>query len=179
MGYVREIARQVGVSPATVSRALNNHPKVAANVRERVLAAMNRSGYVPTVARRSTTNIAFAYTGESSLGSPFDASLMFGMSDRMDEYGFDLMILNAVRARQPHETYSQMFLRKGIRGAVLRTTARTRHVCEEIAAEGFPAVVVADRFENPNVNFIYSDSREASREAVEHLIGLGHRRIGI
>ncbi len=179
MSSVREIARQVGVSPATVSRAINNHPRVAADVRERVLAAMNRSGYVPTVGRRSTTNIAFAYTGESSLGSPFDASLMFGMSDRMEEYGFDLMILNAVRARQPHENYSQMFLRKGIRGAILRTTARTRHVCEEIAAEGFPAVVVADRFETPGVNFIYSDSRESSREAVEHLIGLGHRRIGV
>ena len=42
MGSVREIARKVGVSPATVSRAINNHPRVAPAVREKV-AAMNRS----------------------------------------------------------------------------------------------------------------------------------------
>ncbi|MGC8539857.1 MAG: LacI family DNA-binding transcriptional regulator [Phycisphaerae bacterium] len=179
MGSVREIAKELGISPATVSRAINNHPAVAEKVRRRVVKAMNRSRYVPAVGKRETMNIAFAYTGDSSLGSPFDAALMQGMSQRMDQFGFDLLILDVRRAVLPHESFSQMCVRKGIRGAVLRTTTETRHTCETIAEEGFPTVVVGDRFISDKINFIASDSQSTSREAVAHLIHLGHKRIGI
>jgi len=56
---VRQIAKQLGVSAATVSRAMNNHPAVGLDVRKRVLAAVSRSGYVSNVGKGSTTNIAF------------------------------------------------------------------------------------------------------------------------
>jgi DNA-binding LacI/PurR family transcriptional regulator len=179
MASVREIARATGVSPATVSRVINNHPSVATRVRDKVLAAVNRARYVPTVARRSTTNIGFVYTGDSSLGSPFDAALMEGMGAQMDELGFDLMILDAIRSKAPDETFSQMFMRKGVRGVVLRTTASTRAACEQIADEGFPAVVIGDRFDHPRVSYIAADSRQSSREATAHLAQLGHRRIAM
>lgn len=179
MPSVRDIARLVGVSPATVSRAMNNHPTVAADVRQRVIEAVNRAGYVSAVGKRSTDNIAFLYTGASSLGSPYDAAVMQGITDGMDDLDFDLLILSASRALAAGETFTQMFHRKGVRGAVIRTEQRTRHLAESIADEGFPAVVVADRFEHPRVSFIDCDSRATSREAIEHLIVLGHNRIGI
>lgn len=177
MGSVRDIAKRAGVSITTVSRVLNNHPRVSDEAREKVLSAANASRYVAHVGRRSTSNIAFLYTGESSLGSPFDAALLQGMSEGMEEYGYDLMVLSARRAKHPHETYTQMFMRKGVRCVVIRTTHQTRHVCEAIAEEGFPSIVVADHFDHPKVNFIHADSRQTSREVVEHLIGLGHTRI--
>lgn len=179
MSSVRDIAKAAGVSPATVSRVLNNHPTVSEDARNRVLAVANESRYVAKVGRRSTTNIAFMYAGESSLGSPYDAALMRGMSLGMEEYGYDLMILDGRRARQPDESFTHMFLRKGVRGAVLRTDTRSASVCEVIAGEGFPCVVVGERFDNPDVSFIYGDSRESSREVIEHLIGLGHKNIAI
>ncbi|MEM1107328.1 MAG: LacI family DNA-binding transcriptional regulator [Planctomycetota bacterium] len=179
MSSVRQIAREAGVSITTVSRVLNNHPRVSQKSREKVLAAANQARYVAPVSKRSTSNIALIYTGESSLGSPFDSQVMWGMSAGMEEYNYDLMVLDAKRSLRSGETFSQMFMRKGVRGAVLRTTLSTRHTCLAIADEGFPAVVIGDRFEHPSVRFIYSDSREPSREAVEHLIALGHQRIAI
>jgi len=179
MSSVRHIAREAGVSITTVSRVLNNHPRVSQKAREKVLAAANDARYVAPVSKRSTSNIALLYTGELSLGAPFDAQIMWGMSNGIEEYGYDLMVLDAKRSLQSGETYSQMFMRKGVRGVVLRTTLSTRHTCLAIAEEGFPAVVIGDRFEHPSVRFIYSDSREPSREAVEHLIALGHQRIAI
>lgn len=179
MPSVRDIARMAGVSPATVSRAINNHPTVGKEVREKVISLMNEKRYVPSVGRRQITNIAFAYADDISLGSPFDAALMHGMSECMERFEFDLMVLDLKRVLQPHETYSQMFIRKGICGAVLRTSSQSKKVCERIAAEGFPSVVVGERFDNPLVNFIYADSRRSSREAVEHLINLGHRKIAV
>ncbi len=179
MSNVREIAKEAGVSITTVSRVLNNHPRVSQKSRDRVLAAANEARYVAPVTKRSTTNIGLVYTAESSLGSPFDGQLMWGMSAGLEEYGYDLMVLDTRRSMEAGETYSQFFMRKGVRGIVLRTTLSTRNACVAIAEEGFPAVVVGDRFDHSGVRFIYSDSREPSREAVEHLIGLGHRRIGI
>ncbi len=179
MSSVRQIAREAGVSITTVSRVLNNHPRVSQKARERVLAAANDARYVAPVSKRSTSNIALLYTGELSLGSAFDSQVMWGMTSGIEEYNYDLMVLDAKRSLQAGETYSQMFMRKGVRGVVVRTTLSTRHTCLAIAEEGFPAVVVGDRFEHPSVRFIYSDSREPSREAIEHLIALGHTRIAI
>jgi DNA-binding LacI/PurR family transcriptional regulator len=102
---------------------------------------------------------------------------MQGMSGGMEDFGYDLMVLDARRSRLPNETFTQMFMRKGIRGAILRTTAQSRSTCETVGDEGFPCVVVADRFDNSNVNYVYSESRESSHDSVEHLLGLGHRRI--
>lgn len=179
MSSVREIASRVGVSVATVSRVINNDPCVSDAVRDKVLKVANQTRYVPKVGLRSTMNIAFLYTDEPSLDSPFDSALLQGMGERMEQLRFDLMILRAGRSRLDHETYTQMLMRKGVRGAVVRTTTRTRNICEEIATEGFPAVVVGDRFDHPRISFVVSDSRSSSCDAVEHLIKLGHRKIAI
>ena len=179
MASIRDIAKQAGVSITTVSRALNNQPQVSEEVRRRVLEAANRSRYVANVGRRSTSNIAFVYTGVLSLGSPFDAAMLQGMSTGLERSNLDLMILNSERSRMEGETYTQMFMRKGVRGAIIRTTAQTRESCVQIAREGFPSVVVADQFDAPGVVSIRNNSYNASVRAVEHLIGLGHTRIAI
>lgn len=179
MGSVRQIARSVGVSPATVSRVINSDPRVAPAVRKRVLDAANSARYVARVGRRPTTNVAFVFTSQQSIGSPYDNALLQGISEGIEQAGMDLLILNAVRSRMPHESYTQMFMRRGVRGVVLRATAESHAACEQIAGEGFPAVVVGERFSSPRVSFVHAESRPASRTAAEHLIDLGHRRIAV
>ena len=178
MASVRQLARETGVSIATISRVLNGSPAVSAGVRKTVLKAANRNRYVPSVGVRSTNNIAFVYTGEWSLGSSFDMALLQGMSPGLSEQEYDLLILSAKRARRDHTTYTQNFISKGICGVILRTTISTRQVCTEIAAEGFPSVVVADELEDPRLICVDADASAATRQALEHLLALGHRRIG-
>jgi DNA-binding LacI/PurR family transcriptional regulator len=177
MSSVRSIAEEAGVSITTVSRVLNNDVTVSAKTRDLVLTVANRAGYVAKLGRRITTYIGFAYTVGQTLASVFDAALLEGICRGVDECGFDVVILNLPRDKKPGETYTQFFMRKGVRGVVLRTTAESRHVCQAIADEGFPLVVISERFESKNVNFIDCDSRTDSARAVEYLINLGHRRI--
>ncbi|MFN7021935.1 MAG: LacI family DNA-binding transcriptional regulator [Phycisphaerales bacterium] len=179
MSSVRQIAQLAKVSVATVSRALNNHPDVDPATRDRVVAAANRSGYAPVVGKRLTTVIGLVYPAEpvkADYGA-FDSALLAGILRGVNEQKFDVKLVNLRRDKLPDETYTQFFMRKGLRGVILRTYEATRAVCMSIAAEGFPAVVVADRFDDPRVNFICCDSRDDSRRAVEHLVQLGHRRI--
>lgn len=177
MPTIRQVAQNAGVSIATVSRVINNNPAVREEVRDKVLEAINSCGYVPTVSRRATSFLALVYAGPFSLGSTYDMALVEGMGQAMDTTDFDLVILNPSRDRSPDESYTQYFLRKGVRGVILRSTVGGRSICEDIADENFPAVVVGDHFDHPKLNFIYADSFATSKQAVEHLISLGHRRI--
>ncbi len=179
MSTVRSIAKQTGVSIATVSRVLNNHPSVSEELRNKVMSAANSRRYVSTVGKRETSNIAYVYTGDASLGSPFDSALLEGVYEALADSNLNLMILDLRRTRRNGESYSQMFQRLGVRGAVLRTTHGTRSICEKILEQGFPAVVVGDRLAGAETSCVYCESRSASREAVEHLVSLGHRRIAI
>ena len=177
MTNIRAVAKQAGVSIATVSRVLNNTPGVGEKVREAVLAAVNRAGYSPEIGRRSTSNVALLYTAEVTLDSPFDAALVDGVFSGLDGSGADLLLLGARRSRRPGESLTQMLVRKGVQGALLRTTTESQALCREAAAEGVAVVVVGSRPDDPGLHCIHSDSGPASREAVEHLLALGHRRI--
>lgn len=174
---IRQVAEVAGVSIATVSRVINNSPAVTDEVRAKVLEAVNQCGYVPSVGRRTTSFLALVYACPFSLGSPYDAAVVEGMAQAMDTTDLDLVILNPARDRRADESYTQFFLRKGVRGVILRSTVDGRPICREIAAEQFPAIVVGDHFDHPTLSFVYSDSTRASRQAVEHLLTLGHRRI--
>jgi DNA-binding LacI/PurR family transcriptional regulator len=178
MPSIRKIARDTKVSVATVSRALNNHPQVGAETRERILKAANELGYIGAVGKRVTTNIGLVYTSDARFYE-YDAQLMSGIVSGIAEQRFDVAIVNLERDKVEGETYTQFFMRKGLRGAIIRTLARSRHICQAIADEGFPHVVIAERFASENVNYICYDSRLDSRRAIEHLLRLGHRRIAL
>lgn len=165
------------MSISTVSRVLNNDPAVNPETRDRVLSAANRWGYVPTIGRRITTYIGFAYTGPRTLHDPFDTAVLDGVTRGADDARLDLVILNVRRDKQADETYTQFFMRKGIRGVLLRTVSESRDICLRIAEEGFPHIVVSDRFDASDVNYIDGDSKDDCTRAMEYLISLGHRRI--
>jgi len=179
MATIRTVASEADVSIATVSRVLNNSGAVSADIRERVLEAASRLRYGG--ARRTVSSyIALAYTGRTSLASPYDVAILEGMAKAIDETDFDLVILPINQDRRASESAAQFMIRKGIRAAVLRTTADTRSTCIELAKDRFPSIVVGDCFtDEPEVNFVCADSRPTSHQAVEHLISLGHRRIAI
>jgi DNA-binding LacI/PurR family transcriptional regulator len=177
MTSIRRVAQKAGVSIATVSRVVNGSTAVGPELRDRVLEAISLCGYAPTVGRRSAASIALVYTGPFSIGSPYDAACLDGIVTAMLESNYDLKIAHLRRDKSAKETYSQFFFRKGIRGAILRSTSADRDVARMIGDEGFPAVVLGDRFDHPRLAFAYNESGSASAEGVEHLISLGHRRI--
>jgi len=178
MASVREIAKQAGVSTATVSRVMNNSPLVSSEAKLRVMTVVNGENYQPAVGKKSISNIAYLFTDSVTLSSPYDAGIMAGLSAGLEQHRLDLMILNARTCRQSGETYSQMLRRKGVQGVIIRTTAQTREVCQAILDSGVPAVVLGDEIEGYEDVCVDVDSRDASRDAVEHLIGQGHRDIG-
>lgn len=177
----RQLASKLGLSVATVSRALNNHPDVAEETRIKVMRMADSAGYMPRVGRRPTNVIGLVYPTDpvrADYGN-FESAMLAGILEGVNEQRFDVTIINFRRDRVRSESCSQFLRGKGVRGVIVRTIDPGSTLAEEIAGEGFPCVVVADRSEHPRVNYICSDSRSDSMRAVQHLIHLGHRRIGL
>ena len=178
---VREIAERTGVSVATVSRVLNNKPNVSPDTRDRILTAINDTGYVPRVGRRDSNVIGLVYAGPDAARTygDFDSAVLAGVLQATRERHYDLKIIDLERDWSPAEAYTQFFIRKGLAGVILRTTEARRHICRTIAEEGFPHIVVAENFGKEPVNYIYSESKANSKRAIQHLLHLGHTRIGL
>ena len=180
MSPVRQIANELGISVATVSRAINHYEGVSPATRKRVLLAAENAGYRPSTGRKPTNVIGLVYPEEpvkSDMGD-FEAALLSGILRGIYEKKHDLTFISAARDKHDDESYTQFFHRKGVRAILLRSLGDTSLV-EKIAAEKFPVLLVADRSEDPRVNYIDSISSDTSRKAVQYLLGLGHSRIGL
>lgn len=183
MPTLRDIAREAGVSVATVSRALNHLPTVSPELRDRVMGEAQRIGYkVPAPPRAKCFNrLGIAYPGvpiNPEFGG-YDAGVLAGAMRGSFESGFDIAVVNMLADRRHDESFAEFFHRKGVDGVLVRTFTGRRHICEQIAAEGFPHVVIGDRFDDPNVNYVCYDSEREASAAVEHLVHLGHRRVAL
>ena len=182
MASVREIAKSAGVSVTTASRALNSHPDVSPKTRDLVMKAANLAGYG---SRRRSANgpiagsIGLVQIDEASSLWAYDQQLLHGIQRGLHDSKFHLSLISLQHQILEGESYTQFFRRHGFRGVILRTSTKTRQVCETIAKEGFPSLVVAERFDSEDVNYICCDSGRESERAVDHLIYLGHRRIAL
>ncbi len=182
MASVREIAKTAGVSVTTASRALNSHPDVSPKTRELVMKAANLAGYGST---RKTQNepiaesIGLVQVDEVSLLWEYDQQLLHGIQSGLHDSKYHLSLVSLQQQKVEGESYTQFFKRHGFRGVILRASTKSRQVCEAIAKEGFPSLVVAERFESEQVNYLCCDSGPESERAIDHLIYLGHRRIAL
>lgn len=177
MSSIRQVAKEAGVSIATVSRVINGAETVAPKLRRDVLRAVEACGYAPTNGRKQCDQIAMVYTGVFTIGSPYDSACVDGMVTAMRDTRYDLSVIDLRRDKAKNESYRQFFARKAIRGAIVRCTIDERPLVAEMASEEFPLVVLGDHFEHPTLAFAYTESESASREAVEHLLSLGHKRL--
>lgn len=177
MSSIRQVAKQAGVSIATVSRVMNGGASVRPELRDRVLEVAGACDYTPSTGKRHAERIALIYMGEFWLDSPYDSACVEGLGRAMRRSQYDLTLCDLQRDRLEGESIKQFFARKGIRGAVIRSSMEYRGQLRAMSQERLPLVALGDHFPCEGLRFAYACSREASREAVEHLVSLGHQRI--
>jgi DNA-binding LacI/PurR family transcriptional regulator len=180
MSSVREIAKQVGVSAATVSRALRGHPDISSVTRRKIVSAANRVGY--TGGRSGTSQVlvlGYVSTSSSPVLSLYDCMLLSGVRRALTGSGCEVQLIDLHRDKPGDETYSEFFTRRGVRGVVVQSDTGHRDLCRAISEEGFPCVVLAEEFDEPEISFVCCDARSEIAQMVDHLVQLGHERIGL
>ncbi|WP_424814795.1 LacI family DNA-binding transcriptional regulator [Roseococcus sp. YIM B11640] len=178
---IRDVARLVGVSEATVSNALAGKPIVAAETKERVRRAATELGYqISPIARALRTG----HSGTvgivvSNLANPFYADLLLGISSVLTPLGYQTIICNTESREDLQEWHMTHLLRHMVDGILLLSySSRTEDTTRALKA-GVPLVSFWRRTGGSETSFVGLDDAAGMRAALEHLWSLGHRRVGL
>lgn len=177
------VAREAGVSRATVSRVVNGSPKVSADVRRSVEKAISRLGYVPNPAARSlvtrrSDSVGVVITEPSArlFEDPFFPRLLRGISAELAAAELQLVLL--MPENPSDEARLERYLAAGhVDGALLASLHGDDPLPERLAQRGLPLVVGGRPPQRSGVSFVDVDNRDGARSAIAHFASLGRRRI--
>ena len=182
---IREVARRSGVSPATVSRALNAQPHVSDATRARVLATAQELGYRPNqqaralVRRRSdTVGLIWDTAYVRSQGrQPFLQDLLVALKMSLSDTGHHLMLLSPRSTEASPEEFTGLAAQHNLEGVVLMAVNAHLPAVDALIASRRPCVGLDLPVRGPRASYVSADNRRGAALAVEHLVALGHRRI--
>ncbi|MEY4870932.1 MAG: hypothetical protein RLZZ563_262 [Pseudomonadota bacterium] len=183
---LKELATKLGLSPTTVSRALNGYPEVNEATRERVMAAAKRHNYRPnTRAIRLATGRALAVghvipiATRHEIVNPIFADFIAGAGEVYSRNGYD-MILSVVPDENEDATYRDLQSRGTVDGVILHAPRMNDPRITLLHEIGIP-VVVHGRATGTELPYSWVDvnNRRAFQRATEFLLDLGHARIGL
>ncbi|WP_327129899.1 LacI family DNA-binding transcriptional regulator [Streptomyces sp. NBC_01727] len=180
---IADVAQLAGVSRATVSFVLNDRPGVARATQERVRAAVEKLGWIPSRSARALSTgraraVGLVLTREPDLigTDPFFPAFMAGIESVISETGDGLM-LQMSRPGDEVETYRRLAADRRVDGVFL-TDLRVDDVRPALVDElGLPAVAVGAVEGGAHLPTVNLDDRPVVRHAVHHLVELGHRDI--
>ena len=184
MASIKDVARLAGVSIATVSRYLNNPESIRIDNRQKVEVAIEHVGYAPNSLaqsfRRGRTGTVMVMLPD--VGDPFFSEVMRGIDRVASERKYSILIRETANNTLSLDHYSDMVLSKQADGIILLASTCPVTPLRPRASDGPPAPIVLG-FENlmPHLGPVAGvriDNHAAAIEATQHLLDLGHRRIG-
>ncbi|MFF3466639.1 LacI family DNA-binding transcriptional regulator [Streptomyces sp. NPDC002619] len=177
---IRDVADRAGVSKSLVSLVLRGSGQVRPEKREAVLRAVRELGYRPNAAARSLSEQRTRTVGVllNDLRNPWYVDLLDGLNSLLYENGLHMLLADARLNRRIGHDLTGPFLDLGVDGLVVVGTLPDPGVLGTVA-ERIPVVVAGAREPVlPGVDVVAGDDEAGARLVTEHLIGLGHRRIG-
>ncbi len=171
-----------GVHPATVSRALNpeTRPLVSDETADRILAVADSLGYRPNTVARSLRTRRSNTVGVliPDLNNPLFPPIVRGIEDRLAADGYVALIGNTDADNERERLVFHLMQDRHVDGFVFATARRRGPVLDEAAAAGIPVVLVNRSAEGYGFPSVSADNERGLAMAVDHLVALGHRRIG-
>lgn len=178
---IQDVARHAQVSAATVSRALSSPERVSKTTRERVAEAVRETGYTINQAARSL-RLRTARTilvALPNVGNPFYSTILDSVVSEATTRGYGVLVASH-QHEQGVERLSDYFFSNRADGLLLFDGGVDTRMLQRIRVHGgrLPLIVAYDEIPDPLTNWVVTNNREAAREAVRYLAGLGHTRIG-
>jgi LacI family transcriptional regulator len=175
---IRDIAALARVSPATVSRVINGRPEVSERVRERVLRVVAEHGY--TVTRPPLSGMRSGLVGVMLplIHHSYFSEILAGIGEAFYEHDIPMVLCPTLHEHDREVTLLQR-LRHGITdGAILILPEEDHDELAALQEQGYPFVVIDPRMPpDDRAPTVSASHLSGAREATEHLLALGHRRI--
>lgn len=175
-----QIADRAGVSTATVSKVLNGRDDVASETRAAVQALLDEAGYARRGARAARSAPRLMDLVVTDLGSLWANEVLKGAEEEAQARGVGLVVTATHTKEIPSSTWLEALVARNSAGVVLVASRLAADAAAELAALGIPLVLVdpVGGFD-PAIPRVGAANWAGGLAATEHLIGLGHRRIGV
>jgi DNA-binding LacI/PurR family transcriptional regulator len=173
---IKDIARIAKVSPSTVSRALNADPRISEATTDRILNLARKMGYTPSLIARDlvtqqTNTIGLVMSRISDL---FVADLVIGVEQAARRYGYSVFLISSYRDAQREKKAVQSLHERRTTGIIVTGSQIDEGYLALRARFPQPIVLINCRAYPYSIS---SDNLAGARQAVEHLVQLGHHRI--
>lgn len=178
---IRDVAAAAGVAVGTVSRVLNAHASVKPDIKRRVQRAIEELGYSPNAVAQSM-RIGSTFTIGCVLREiniPQLAGFVRAAHDVLDEAGFSLLISNSEGRTEREVELLSRLARRQADGVMIGPYSPIRGEFEKFLRRLGVPIVLVDRDPVDWIDTVMADHAGGTRTAVEHLLGLGHRRIAL
>lgn len=179
---IKDVARLSGVSPMTVSRVINQSQRVSPVTRSRVEQAISELGYVPSrlargLSRQKTGTIALIVP---DVANPFFTLIVRGAEDVARRAGYRVLLCDTRSDLTLEAEVIEEMIAHRVEGIVIAPVSdASRGQLKRLARFGVPFVLIDRTIPGVECDVVLGDSAAGARRLVEHLIALGHRRIGM
>jgi DNA-binding LacI/PurR family transcriptional regulator len=179
---LEDVARMAEVSISTVSRVINEPELVREDTRARVQDAIQALRYQPSrVARRlrvenGRANLIGLITPD--IQNPFFADVARGVEDVAQQHGYMIFLGNSDEDATKERRYLDVMRAESVDGLIVPPISENDAAMAELSEVGLPMVCVDRRLARVTIDTVVVDNVRGAHEAVDHLIRLGHRRIG-
>lgn len=177
---IEDVAARSGVSTATVSRVLSGSVPARPATRERVLAAARELDYRPSgiaraLKRRETRTLGLVIT---DITNPFYPQIVRAVEAAAHERGYGIILADGGDDSARELEHLDLLVERRVDGIVIASSRMTRRHADRLRATAVPVVLVNDSVAGSRLPTVTTAHRRGARMAAEHLIVLGHRRIG-
>lgn len=182
---IKQIADLAGVSVATVSRVINNSPRVSKKTREKVLEIMEEHHYVPSsIARnlslKKSTHVAVIVP---DITNSFFSEVIQGFSKILYEKGYNLLLMNSDEDVKIQHAHLQSVLEQQVAGLIMTPVAfndeQSKKLLLMLQGKNVPIVFIDRNIDDFTTDGIYIDNYMGTFEATELMIKKGHKKLGI
>ncbi len=177
---IKEVAKEAGVSIATISRVLNGKDRVKLQTRQKIEEAIRRLDFQPDQTARSMIKKETKTIGliVPQLSNEYWALLAEVMQEKLWDMGYSLIACSTQNNVEKEQAFLKTLLEKKVDGIIYGSTsfsAEDMSPLQALREREIPVVSMTQRI--PGVNCVVGDHLQGAKDAVEHLISLGHQRI--
>jgi len=181
LATIKDVAKQAGVSVATVSHVINKTRYVSPELIERVENVMRALDYQPNVVARNlrTSKIRTIGLIVPDVSDPFFSAIVKGVEKVAVENGYGLIVCDTDDTSSKEELYIKLFMQDKTDGLIIAPTGGNYEDIKELNSLNIPCVFVDRKMEGIEADAVLSDSIAGAYKATSHLIKSGHERIGL
>ena len=175
---IRDVAKEAGVSPSTVSRALKGHTLISQQTRQAVETACQRLRYVPDLTAQSLAGDQSHTIGVivPDVSNPYFSALFTVIEAFAAENGYSVLLINSQYDQELELEAVDRMLSQRVDGLLLVANSPASQQRQAELLADTPCVFIGNNH-GPSCSFVESDNARGAREAVQYLYRLGHRRI--